>query len=204
MPKIAHSWTEMPKKHFTYQNFNLVISLQMLISSHERGAAPPTPALHPPGWLSYHLQRGRRTVRSSDSLDGFQPVPKPPGWCSGQPANVSAASGALKNSKVKITHTYIYIYIHNSRMLPLCLTLIFSISGIKKLYTNSDTISSDWRLFRLIRHKHNSIYDNYQALDMMTLLLTVSLPLLHCGSNVADLLRPSVDVLSGLLVSSTL
>lgn len=35
---------------------------------------------------------------------------------------------------------------------PLCLTMIFSTSGIRKLYTNSDTISSDWRLFRLPTH----------------------------------------------------
>lgn len=36
---------------------------------------------------------------------------------------------------------------------PFCLTLIFSTSGIRKLYTNSDTISSDWKLVRLLKHK---------------------------------------------------
>lgn len=38
---------------------------------------------------------------------------------------------------------------------PFCLTLIFSTSGIRKLYTNSETISSDWKLVRLPTDKEN-------------------------------------------------
>lgn len=95
--------------------------------------------------------------------DGPQEVHPAPGWFSELPPSVSAASSALgeewqwqhKTWWWKKLHTWNFyegffkIFIFTIKMYehkPLCLTLIFSISGIRKLYTISDTISSDWRL----------------------------------------------------------